>query len=58
VARASVDFASTRVFLALVVAVLAADAVDIKLLGLELALNTVAVALWRSLYTTANRDRR
>jgi hypothetical protein len=38
--------------------VLAADAVDIKLLGLELALNTVAVALWRSLYTTANRDRR
>ena len=58
VARASVDFASTRVFLALVAAVLAADAVDIKLLGLELALNTVAVALWRSMYTSANRDRR
>ena len=58
VVRASVDFASSRVFLALVAAMLAGEAVDIKLLGLELALSALAVAVWRSLYTTVNRDRR
>ena len=58
VARASVDFASSRVAFALVGAVLAGEAVDVQLLSLELALGTVAVALWRSLYMTTNQDRR
>ena len=47
-----------RAALALVGAVLAGEAVDVQLLSLELALGTVAVALWRSLYMTTNQDRR
>ena len=58
VARAAVDFASSRTFLALVSAALAHEAVDVKLLALEVTFSTAVVALWRSMYTVANQDRR
>lgn len=58
VARAAIDFASVRTFFALVGAVSAGQAVDIKLLALELVLGSIALGLWRGLYTTTNPDYR
>lgn len=58
VARASVDFASTRVALALVVAAAQKQAVDVDLLSLELALTSLTLALWRSLFMTSSADMR
>ena len=56
VARAAIDFASVRTFFALIGAVAAGQAVDVKLLTLELVLGSIALGLWRSLYTTTNPD--
>ena len=58
VARMGIDAASTRVLLGLTGAVLARQLVDVKLLGLELALSAAALASWRCLYTLNNPDRR
>ena len=58
VARASVDFASTRVLLALAGAVLARQAVDVRLLTQELVVGAASVAAWRSLYCATSEDRR
>ena len=58
VARASVDLASTRVLLALAGAVLARQAVDVKLLLLEVTLETAVLALWRAWYMTTSTDER
>lgn len=58
VARAAIDFSSSRLFFALVGAVAARQAVDVKLLLLELSLGSVVLALWRCLYTATNPDRR
>ena len=58
VARAAIDFSSSRLVFALIGAVAARQAVDMKLLLLELSLGSVALALWRCLYTTTNPDTR
>ena len=56
VARAAIDFASVRTFFALVGAVAAGQAVDVKLLALELVLGSIALALFRVYYTAMNPD--
>ena len=58
VARMAVDAASARVLLALGGAVIAHQAVDVKLVALELVLSSVAIGVWRSLYTMNNPDPR
>lgn len=58
VARASVDLASTRVLLELVGAVANRRAVDVKLLVLELALETAVIALWRAWFLSTSTDYR
>ena len=54
----SYDFSSSRLVFALIGAVAARQAVDMKLLLLELSLGSVALALWRCLCTTTNPDTR
>ena len=58
VARASVDLASTRVVFALAGAVLARQAVDVKLLITELVCEVAALMLWRSIYHLQSQDPR
>ena len=52
VARASVDFASTRVVFALVQAFLAQQPVDIPLLATEVVLTALVLAVWRAAFTS------
>ena len=58
VARAAIDFASVRTFFALVGAAAAGQAVDVKLLALELVLGSIALGLFRVYYTAMNPDNR
>ena len=58
IARMSIDAASSRLVFALVGAAILHVTVDVKLLALELAVSSAALAMWRSLYTLTNSDRR
>ena len=58
VARAAIDFASARTFFALVGAAAAGQAVDVKLLALELGLGSIALGLFRAYYMAMNPDYR
>ena len=56
--RTAVDFASTRLVFALAAGVLLGQAVDAKLLALELTLGAACLALWRCAYTLTSTDPR
>ena len=56
--RTAVDFASTRLVFALAAGVLLGQAVDAKLLALELTLGAACLALWRCAYTLTSADPR
>ena len=53
VARASVDYASTRTVLALGAGVLSSQPVDIGLLAAEVVLGAAVLAVWRAAYTSS-----